>query len=140
MAEALRLGYGEAFSRNEYAQDLERKSFSDLVNEISGAEKGNSADALTVSTFFNLKEFADFDEVQQFTDIDRGDLTGAVEVIAEDRAQHDTKKNMAARELPPGAAPRLNLSYTINVNLPETTNIEVYNAIFSAIRRNLLES
>lgn len=33
MAEALRIGYREAFERNEYASDLDRKGFAELVNE-----------------------------------------------------------------------------------------------------------
>ncbi|MCU0822936.1 MAG: BamA/TamA family outer membrane protein, partial [Spirochaetes bacterium] len=41
---------------NEYAHDLDRKRFGELVNQISGAEKGSSSDSLIVSTFFNLKD------------------------------------------------------------------------------------
>jgi len=33
---------------------------------------------------------------------------------------------------------RLRLSYTINLNLPATTEIEVFNAIFKSLRENLL--
>lgn len=35
-------------------------------------------------------------------------------------------------------AGKLNLAYNINVVLPETTNVEVYNAIFRSIKGNLL--
>jgi hypothetical protein len=33
---------------------------------------------------------------------------------------------------------RLGLSYTINLNLPATTDIDVFNAIFKSLRENLL--
>lgn len=33
---------------------------------------------------------------------------------------------------------KLGLSYTINLNLPATTDIEVFNAIFKALKENLL--
>lgn len=33
---------------------------------------------------------------------------------------------------------RFGLSYTINLNLPATTEIEVFNAIFKSLRENLL--
>jgi len=33
---------------------------------------------------------------------------------------------------------RLQLAYNINVVLPETTNVEVYNAIFRSLKANLL--
>jgi hypothetical protein len=31
-----------------------------------------------------------------------------------------------------------NLSYTINLNLPETADVEVFNAIFRSLKENLL--
>ena len=34
---------------------------------------------------------------------------------------------------------RLSLSYTINLNLPATTEIDVFNAIFKSLRDNLLK-
>jgi hypothetical protein len=34
----------------------------------------------------------------------------------------------------------LNLSYTINLNLPETTDVEVFNAIFRSLKENLLKA
>jgi hypothetical protein len=33
----------------------------------------------------------------------------------------------------------LNLSYTINLNLPETSDVEVFNAIFRSLKENLLK-
>ena len=48
---------------------------------------------------------------------------------------------MAQVPVPQGAAPadgRLQLAYNINVVLPETTNVEVYNAIFRSLKGNLL--
>ena len=34
---------------------------------------------------------------------------------------------------------KFGISYTINLNLPATTEIEVYNSIFKALRENLLD-
>ena len=34
----------------------------------------------------------------------------------------------------------LNLSYTINLNLPATSDIAVFNAIFKSLKENLLKS
>jgi hypothetical protein len=34
----------------------------------------------------------------------------------------------------------LNVAYTINLNLPETTNPDVFNAIFRALKDNLLDA
>lgn len=133
MAEALRVGYAEAFNRNEYAHDLDRKKFSELVNQISGAEKGSSSDNLIVSTFFNLKEFSDFESDDQSINTDPAPV-----FVREQK--DDFQTNPSRRSLPADEAsgPGINLAYTINLNLPETTNIEVFNAIFEALRKNLL--
>jgi hypothetical protein len=132
MAEALRKGYSEIFSINEYAHELERKKFGDLVTQVTGSEKGNSADGLTVSTFFNLKEYADFDadagpeiDVEPATLLPRAEENG--QQAASPRRMREQSEDIG-----------LNLSYTINLNLPETTDINVYNAIFEAVRKNLL--
>ena len=34
---------------------------------------------------------------------------------------------------------RINLSYTINLNLPATTDIEVFNAIFKSLKQHLIQ-
>jgi hypothetical protein len=45
-----------------------------------------------------------------------------------------TERERGREELEGG----LRLSYTINLNLPATTEIEVFNAIFKSLRENLL--
>jgi hypothetical protein len=34
----------------------------------------------------------------------------------------------------------MNLSYTINLNLPATSDISVFNAIFKSLKENMLDS
>lgn len=132
MAEALRQGYSEAFAINEYAQELDRKKFGDLVTQVNGSEKGNSADGLAVSTFFNLKEFADFDASAE-VEVD-ADATN--QVVRTDRINQHVPPSQQTHDEPDSLG--LNLAYTINLNLPETTDVNVYNAIFEAVRKNLL--
>lgn len=57
----------------------------------------------------------------------------------------DTSNNGAGEGTPPERREReetniggLRLGYTINLNLPATTEIEVFNAIFKSLRENLL--
>lgn len=132
MAKALKIGYAEAFSRNEYAYELDRKNFGDLVNSISGAEKGNSTDSLTVSTFFNLKDYADFEALM--TEAEAQNRESRLPAQGRDAQDHNCVEQTAQTDRELG----INLSYTINLNLPETTNIEVFDAIFSSLRKNLL--
>ena len=127
MAEALRDAYKEIFDRNEYAYDLDRKGISEIVYSITGAEKGNSASDLTISSFLNLKEYADFEsEVEE-------NLSPGVPAVIDDADGPRDSDHRDERER------TLSLGYTININLPETTDVNVYNAIFEAIDRKLLK-
>lgn len=129
MATALKQGYEELFSRNEYAQDLNRTDLRDLVYEITGAEKGNTTSESIVSTFFNLKDYADFEADSDSEQIAALPQTASLPGAEESLPREANRENGRT----------LNLGYTININLPETTDVEVYNAIFEAIERKLLK-
>ncbi|MFL1875953.1 MULTISPECIES: hypothetical protein [Bacteria] len=49
------------------------------------------------------------------------------------------KDEITAREGATGAQ-EMSLNYKIEINLPATRDIEIYNAIFRALRENLLDA
>lgn len=127
MANALREGYKEIFDRNEYAGDLDKGKLQSLIVEITGAEKDSRVVQAIVSTFFALKEYADFDAKNSY------------EPIPHEQADEAAHKSVTLNDHIKGVENvGMNLSYTINLNLPETTNPEVFNAIFKSLRENLL--
>lgn len=128
MAQALRNGYDELFDRNEYVYELDRNALKDIAYSITGAEKGNSATELMISTFLNLKEYADFDA----SDDER---EKQMPIATSDGNQQPKEREEAS---PRSERPAFGLGYTININLPETTDVNVYNAIFEAIDKKLL--
>ncbi len=135
VAEGMRKAFDELFARNEYAYDLSREKLTSLVTEITGAAKGDRTTQATVSTFWALKELADFEA-------DVTDGQGAAkkaervpESVAVDRADDTERALVAGTE-----NVELRVGYTINLNLPETSDPEVFNAIFKALRENLLKN
>jgi len=118
MARAMRTGYADLFSRNENAHKLDRKALEGLVVQATGLDSKSGTLRCIVGTFENLKAFADF---------------GSAELPP-------TKEET----LPPPPSETdlrefgLGLSYTINVVLPRTDDVAVYNAIFRAMKENLL--
>lgn len=132
MAEAIKIGYSKLYDRNEYAHELPKSKLLELISEVSGAEKGNKADEYTAATFLNLKEYADFDE-----DLPANDTNPST--------PHNAPPNFNLQE--PTAPPQqkqqgdtpLSLTYTINLNLPETDDIKVFDAIFQSLRKNILK-
>jgi hypothetical protein len=126
-AEAIRSGYSELYRRNEYMHALSDRELKGLVVEATGNAPESRSVALTVSTIQKLKEFADF----QAQEPAKSDLPARLPP----HSAHEERP--PPLELPPSGL-GLNLGYTINLNLPATTDINVFNAIFKSLRDNLL--
>jgi len=124
MAEAMRIGFSDIFQKNEFAHALSNDKLKNLVVEVTGKKANDSSVGAIVGSFKACKLLADFN----VTD------TKQEEKIA----PLDVSKSLVKHEFKHGGKADLRLAYTININLPETTNVEVYNAIFSSIKQNLL--
>jgi hypothetical protein len=130
MATAMRTAYKEVFDRNEYAQDLTKEKFKNLIVEMTGLQANDPSVGAIVNTWFNLKAYAKFDGEAKPADGDKGSVT----IIKNDENPPPLPPP------PPTQNPTgLNLSYTINLNLPETSDVEVFNAIFRSLKENLLK-
>lgn len=125
MAQAIRTGYKALYERNEYAHDLTADKLQGLIVETTGLEKTSSVVASIKGSFLALKEFANFE------------ATGAIgeEEIPTKAAADVAQARVVDRGVPTG----VHLSYTINITLPETTNIAVFNAIFKSLKEHLLQ-
>jgi hypothetical protein len=128
MARALKIGFKDIYDRNEYAQDLPKEKLASLITQITGAEKDSRVVSATVSTFCALKSFADF-EAQQAAIVEVDDIPN----------QQITAQRSDTVRTKPSDNVDLKLSYTINLNLPETSNPQVFNAIFKSLKENLLK-
>jgi hypothetical protein len=123
-AEALRHGYKPLYDVNEYAHELGDKDLKGLIVQITGLEESSNVVDLSYRTFKKLRDYADFEaDVEGGIDVD-GAETGA-------RPAEEGRRRLK-REL--------NIGYTINLNLPPSTNVEVFNAIFKSLKENLLDA
>jgi hypothetical protein len=127
MATALRAAYKEVFDRNEYAYDLPKEKFKNLIVEMTGLKASDPTVNAIVGTFFNLLSYAKFDAPAAGQDSAKNTVT----LIP----NGDNNNPPPPAQNPTG----LNLSYTINLNLPETSDVEVFNAIFRSLKENLLK-
>lgn len=125
IAQALKKGYADLFSRNEYANELSENDLMGLILEATGLEKGNKKAKAICKSFQALNSFADFDKDQADSD-DNGDS----EEENNDSGQERDQKNDGLK---------LGLNYTFNLVLPDTNDISVFNAIFKALRETLLK-
>lgn len=131
LAQGLRKGYAEIFSRNEYANELTRDKLLNLVVEITGKQKDDRVVSAIVATFWTLREKADFEKTLNSAE-ERIEMSPVPTVV--DRAPNPILESASSK-----SSIGMNLSYTINLNLPETDDINVFNAIFKSLKENMLK-
>ncbi|UWU89108.1 DUF5343 domain-containing protein [Bradyrhizobium sp. CB1015] len=124
-ADALRTGYAALFKRNEFWPVLEDSELRGLIIEETGQDADSNVVTMTLNTIKGVKKFANFDRTNEVTPIPSGEK------------QAPLTPNFA---LPSPPSVGLNLGYTINLNLPATSDIAVFNAIFKSLKENLLKS
>jgi hypothetical protein len=129
MAERLRDAYSDLFSANEYAYKLGKEDLHSKLKTVTGAAADDKNIPLVVSSFMELAKLADFDGKTK-----KPSKKKEIEAIKEPEPQTQPST------LSPFHAPtRLGISYTINLNLPATTEIEVFNAIFKSLKEHILD-
>ena len=133
VAVGMKNAFGELFDRNEYVYELPREKLNGLIIEITGGQKDDRTTVGIVGTFLALKELADFDgSLPDETMPDPvTDVAATIPASSQDQTPSSANKmgNVGLR-----------IGYTINLNLPESTDPAVFNAIFRALRENLLRN
>lgn len=125
-AEALRRGYASLYEINEYVHDATDQELRGIVVQATGLEETSSTFKAIIGSFTALKAFADF---------------AAPEVTPEttDATENGAPAGETVPERPSdGELAGINLGYTINLHLPATSDIAVFNAIFKSLREHLL--
>jgi hypothetical protein len=126
IAERLREAYKSLFQANEYAWKLDKTELTAKLKSLLGAADDDQYIPSVAGTFLALSKLAKWEagaakkKDSLANDVNNGNGGGG------------RKQDEALAE------GRLRLSYTINLNLPATTEIEVFNAIFKSLRENLL--
>jgi Family of unknown function (DUF5343) len=123
MADRLREAYRPLFAANEYAWKLGKPDLLSKFRSISGAAEDDKMIPTVASTFLELSKFAKWEG-------------GAAPKREPEPAGAGGGGGTPSKrdEMSEG----IRLSYTINLNLPATTEIEVFNAIFKSLRDNLM--
>jgi hypothetical protein len=127
MAERLKEAYKSLFQANEYAWKLSKEDLTRKLKSLTGAAEDDQYIPAVAGTFLALSNLAKWG----------GGTPKKKESVTDDVDEGGGGDGGRRREEEFGGG-RLRLSYTINLNLPATTEIEVFNAIFKSLRENLL--
>lgn len=132
IAQALKNVYSELYEMNEYAHDLKVSELQGLIVEATGAKKDSGVVKKTLYTFNLLKKLADFEAELEGKEPEQ-------KISSEIPETHQIPIQTHEHQPPPNAGEGINLSYTINLNLPATSDIEVFNSIFKSLKEHLLQ-
>jgi len=129
MAGRLREAYSMLFKANEYAWKLAKPELMSKLRSLTGAAEDDANIPYIAGTFLELAKLAKWEGGPP-----RPKPAGTDSQGAAGAGVGNERENGGREELEGG----LRLGYTINLNLPATTEIEVFNVIFKSLRENLL--
>jgi len=123
MAERITEAYADLFEASEYAYTLDKKELTSKLKTLLGVSDSDRVLPSIVNTFMELCNLANF-EIKEKPE--------KLKSSTEDKTEkHETLPQHANLT-------KLGISYTINLNLPPTTEIDVFNAIFKSLKEHIL--
>ncbi|MBI5199636.1 MAG: DUF5343 domain-containing protein [Nitrospirae bacterium] len=123
LAKRIKETYADLFTANEYAYKLSKEELTSKFITMLGLPKDDKNIPFVVATLQELFKLADFTGKHK-TDIKKKQPD---EGMIEKPLQETSEKLR-----------QLGISYTINLNLPATTEVEVFNAIFKSLKEHIL--
>lgn len=127
--EGLRNAFPEIFKRSDYAYNVDVTKVRDIIVEITGLKSDDPVTKAIKGTFLAIRSFVgpDFNHADGIpSEVD------AVETFADEATGSSTA---SAQSVSGG----FGINYNINIVVPETTDLNVLNAIFRSVRENLLK-
>ncbi|WP_345956391.1 DUF5343 domain-containing protein [Pseudomonas fulva] len=131
VGKAFRKLYEKLYEMNEYVHDASDQEILGLIVECTGGARDSSVTKATLTTINMLRRISDFDGDETIEQSD-SELSKPVSP-----ASLQTGPQIQL-PFPTSSAKSINLAYTINLNLPATKDIEVFNAIFKSLKEHIL--
>lgn len=126
IAKAMKVGYSDLYERDEYFHNLDKNKTKDFLITATGSDSKSAAITSLTNTLEVLKDFAIFDktidEEQEESGLEKKDK----------KIEIDSSKKSKKSDF--------NISYTINLNLPETSDPAVFDAIFKSLKEHILSN
>lgn len=127
MANQVKEGYKSLFDSHEYANTLQKSDLVSTLKTVTGAGEDDAMVSKIAGSFLELCKLADFENAQEPSEEE--------EKVEEEEAQEKGRKDSRNES---STVKKLGISYTINLNLPATTEVGVFNAIFKSLKEHIL--
>lgn len=131
LALGIQEAYEDLFGLRRDAQNMSQDEVKNKLKTLTQGQKGDKVVELMARTFKTLCDYADWSEPVSITK--KNETTGGEAVLDEEQS-HSNSSILQERE----GKSTLGLCYNIQIHLPETTNMAVYDAIFQSIKKHLM--
>ena len=128
LAKAILEAYADLFSINENPSSADRKAIEGKFKTVHGSK--DSIAGIQASTFLTLLGLSDLDQARQNAD---------PKSQVEEKEPENQNSSTETSKLVSSGSIGTSLHYNIQIHLPATKDIEVYNAIFKSIKQNLYD-
>lgn len=120
--------YGDLFNLRKDAQNMSNDEVKNKLKTLTQGQKSDKVIALMAMTFRAFCDLADWSEATE------------IQGSSENTAVQNERNNFTGFEKTESKVPKtdMNLHYNIQIHLPETTNMAVYDAIFQSLKKHLL--
>lgn len=132
LALGIQEAYEDLFNLRRDAQNMSQDEVKNKLKTLTQGQKGDKVIELMARTFRTLCDYAEWNEPE------------SVEKKKESTEVNEDKSEMTPTSMGNTVLPMesrqnaLGLCYNIQIHLPETTNMAVYDAIFQSIKKHLM--
>ncbi len=132
VAKGIEEAYEDLFNLNRNAQNMSNDDVKNKLKTLTQGQKGDRVIEQMAMTFRSLCSYADW----SIHEGQGNDTNNIKEDINSEENTSTSINNSNKIEKPNGS--KMDLHYNLQIHLPETTNMAVYDAIFQSLKRHLL--
>lgn len=127
LAQGIQEAYEDLFNLNKNAQNMSNDEVKNKLKTLTQGQKKDNVLNYMTNTFKALCAIADWNLPVKISTSNSENNNNQEETnISRDESKLDSNKS------------KMNLHYNIQIHLPETTNIAVYDAIFQSLKKHLI--
>ena len=137
LAIGIQEAYEDLFNIKKDAQNMSQE---DVKNKLKTLTQGSKSDTVIDNMARTFKTLCDYADWSDITSIPQGDMaaTSSDNVISENTDSDYIEQKISSDTGTKTLFSQLGLHYNIQIHLPETTNMAVYDAIFQSIKKHLM--
>ena len=135
LAKGIQEAYEDLFCIRRDAQNMTQEEVKNKLKTLTQGQKGDRVIDNMARTFKTLCDYAEWDDIEEYksdTPLD-GDNVEKKSMEAHEKRQEEHSGLVEKKK-----RNALDLRYNIQIHLPETTNMAVYDAIFQSLRKHLM--